>query len=77
MFFADALPPVTFAQGRFGWVPTVHLSVLVRARPAPGWCRVRTRGGLEAGGFLDEEVQVWDSAGRLVAHGHQLAASPR
>ncbi|MCI0689491.1 MAG: thioesterase family protein [Sporichthyaceae bacterium] len=76
-FFADALPPVTFAQGRFGWVPTVHLSVLVRARPAPGWCRVRTRGGLEAGGFLDEEVQVWDSAGRLVAHGHQLAASPR
>jgi hypothetical protein len=38
---------------------------------------VRTRGGLEAGGFLDEEVQVWDSVGRLVAHGHQLAASPR
>jgi len=76
-FFADALPPVTFAQGRFGWVPTVHMSVLVRALPASGWCRVRTQGGLEAGGFLDEEVQVWDSAGRLVAHGHQLAASPR
>jgi hypothetical protein len=76
-FFADALPPVTFAQGRFGWVPTVHMSVLVRAQPAAGWCRVRIRGGLEAGGFLDEEVQVWDSAGRLVAHGHQLAASPR
>lgn len=75
-FFADSLPPVTFGQGRFGWVPTVHLSVLMRARPAPGWCRVRMKGGLEAGGFLDEEVQIWDSAGRLVAHGHQLAASP-
>jgi acyl-coenzyme A thioesterase PaaI-like protein len=76
-FFADSLPPVTFTQGRFGWVPTVHMSVLVRARPAPGWCRIVMRGGHEVGGFLDEEVEIWDSAGQLVAHGHQLAASPR
>jgi hypothetical protein len=76
-FFADSLPPVTFGQGRFGWAPTVHMSVLVRARPAPGWCQVQMKGGLEAGGFLDEAVQIWDSTGRLGAHGHQLAASPR
>jgi hypothetical protein len=76
-FFVDALPPVTFAQGRFGWVPTVQLSMMVRARPAPGWCWITMRGGMEAGGFLDEEVEVWDSAGRLVAQGRQLALAPR
>jgi acyl-coenzyme A thioesterase PaaI-like protein len=76
-YFADALPPVTFAQGRFGWVPTVHLSLMVRARPAAGWCWAEMRGGLEVGGYLDEQVEVWDSAGRLVAQGRQLALSPR
>lgn len=76
-FFVDALPPVTFAQGRFGWAPTVQLSMLVRARPAPGWCWGVMRGGQEAGGYLDEEVEVWDSAGRLVAQARQLALSPR
>ncbi len=76
-FFVDALPPVTFAQGRFGWVPTVQLSMQVRARPAPGWCWGVMRGGVEVGGFLDEQMEVWDSAGRLVAQGRQLAVAPR
>jgi hypothetical protein len=76
-FLVDALPPVTFAQGRFGWVPTVQLSLMVRAVPAPGWCWGVMRGGLEVGGYLDEEVEIWDSAGRLVAQGRQLALSPR
>jgi Thioesterase-like superfamily len=70
---ADALPPVTFALGLTGWVPTVSLSVHVRAVPAPGWLRLVQRARLLADGWLDEECEVWDSTDRLVAQGHQLA----
>jgi Acyl-CoA thioesterase N-terminal domain/Acyl-CoA thioesterase C-terminal domain len=76
-YLCDALPPVTFAQGRSGWVPTIQLSLMIRAHPAPGPVWVTMRGGVETGGFLDEQFQVWDSTRRLVAHGYQLAGSPR
>jgi hypothetical protein len=36
VLFADALPPPAFAVIQPGWVPTLELSVQVRAHPAPG-----------------------------------------
>ena len=69
----DALPPATFDLGVTGWVPTLELSCHVRAVPAPGALVVRQRARHVAGGRVDEECDVWDSAGRLVATGHQLA----
>lgn len=71
---ADALPPVTFELGLPGWVPTVELTVHLRTVPAPGWLRCVQRATVMHGGWLDEECQVWDSAGRLVAQARQLAA---
>ena len=71
---ADALPPVTFDLGITGWVPTLELTVLVRAVPVPGWLRVVQRARLIHGGWLDEECEVWDSADQLVAQSRQLAA---
>jgi acyl-CoA thioesterase len=71
---ADALPPVTFELGLPGWVPTVELTVHLRTVPAPGWLRCVQRATVLHGGWLDEECQVWDSAGRLVAQARQLAA---
>ena len=70
---ADALPPVTFALGLRGWVPTVELTVHVRARPAPGWLRVVQRASLLQDGWLDETCEIWDSNDRLVAQATQLA----
>ena len=35
---------------------------------------VRQRAGLVEGGLVDEECEVWDSRGRLVAQARQLAA---
>lgn len=70
---ADALPPVTFALGLTGWVPTVELTVHVRALPAPGWLRVVQRAQLIADGWLDESCEIWDSSDRLVAQAVQLA----
>ncbi|WP_007517691.1 thioesterase family protein [Pseudofrankia saprophytica] len=69
----DALPPTTFDFGIFGWVPTVELTALLRAAPAPGWLRVVVRSHLIDDGWLDEDVEVWDSSDRLVAQGRQLA----
>jgi acyl-coenzyme A thioesterase PaaI-like protein len=69
----DALPPATFDLGLTGWVPTLELTAYVRAVPAPGPLVVRQCARLVAGGRVDEECDVWDSTGRLVATGHQLA----
>jgi Thioesterase-like superfamily len=72
-FAVDALPPVVFGLGAFGWAPTVELTWYMRAVPAPGLLRVAARARLVAGGWFDEEAEVWDSAGRLVAQSRQLA----
>jgi hypothetical protein len=71
--FADALPPVTFDLGVFGWVPTLELTVLLRGLPAPGWVTAVQRASLLQDGWLDEECLLWDSRGRLVAQARQLA----
>ncbi|MER5518174.1 thioesterase family protein [Streptomyces sp. NPDC048254] len=69
----DALPPTAFEIGLKGWVPTVELTVHVRHRPAPGPLRVSVTTRNLAGGFLEEDAEVWDSADRLVAQSRQLA----
>ncbi|CCB77007.1 MULTISPECIES: thioesterase family protein [Streptomycetaceae] len=69
----DALPPTAFDLGLTGWVPTVELTVHLRARPVPGPLRVGITTRNLAGGFLEEDAEVWDSSDRLVAQSRQLA----
>lgn len=73
----DAFPPVTFDLGITGWAPTLELTAHVRAKPAPGWLRVRTWTDNVAGGLFEENAEVWDSEDRLVAQGRQLARPGR
>lgn len=76
----DALPPATFDLGLAGWsswAPTLELTAHVRALPAPGWLKVAHSTRNFAGGLLEEDAEVWDSAGRLVAQSRQLARAPR
>lgn len=74
LFFADAFPPAVFVRfGATGWVPTVELTVHVRAVPATGWLRGHFRTRVLERGFMEEEGEIWDAAGRLVAMSRQMA----
>ena len=77
LLVVDALPPVTFDLGLPGWAPTLELTAHVRAKPAPGWAIVRHYTRTVAGGVFEEDCEVWDSTGTLVAQSRQLALQPR
>jgi hypothetical protein len=69
----DGLPPVVFGLGATGWAPTVELTWQMRAVPSAGPLRVATRCRHVSAGWFDEEAEVWDAAGQLVAQSQQIA----
>lgn len=75
--FLDAFPPVMFDLGRFNWAPTMELTAHLRAIPVPGWIKVKLQTRNIAGGMFEEDCDLWDSEGRLVAQSRQLARQPR
>lgn len=78
LMVCDAFPPAVFHLDMPpGWVPTVEYTVHVRGTPAPGPVRCVFRSRFVQGGFLDEDGEVWDSRGRLVAQSRQLGLTPR
>jgi acyl-CoA thioesterase len=79
VFLADALPPpvLNLDSVRTPWVPTLELTVHVRARPAPGLLVVRFTTRALVHGYLEEDGELWDSTGALVAMSRQLARVQR
>ncbi|MGH2736311.1 MAG: thioesterase family protein, partial [Actinomycetota bacterium] len=71
----DAAAPAVLEIGEIG-SSTMELTVHLRARPAPGWlaCRVTTRHVI--GGYHEEDFEIWDTEGTLVAQSRQLALLP-
>jgi acyl-CoA thioesterase len=70
---SDAMVPAVFDVSPGGWVPTLELTVQVRGRPAPGWLRCWFRTRFLVDGYLEEDGEVWDEQGHLVALSRQLA----
>jgi acyl-CoA thioesterase len=74
-FLVDAAAPAVLELGEPGSA-TIQLTVHLRAHPAPGWlaCRAVTRH--VAGGYHEEDFEIWDSGGVLVAQSRQIALLP-
>ncbi len=68
----DGAAPVVLELGVAGSA-TLELTTHIRGRPAPGWlaCRVHTRHLI--GGYHEEDFELWDTHGNLVAQARQLA----
>jgi hypothetical protein len=78
LLVCDSFPPAVFGVlPKIGWVPTIEYTVHVRGRPAPGPVRCRFRTRFVRHGHLEEDGEVWDSDGALVALSRQLGITPR
>jgi acyl-coenzyme A thioesterase PaaI-like protein len=78
MLAVDCFPPTIFKTGLpAAWTPTVELTAHIRGIPEPGWLRCRFSTRFITGGMLEEDGEVWDETGRLVAQSRQLALIPR
>lgn len=75
LLFSDAMPPSIFeARGLgIGHVPTIQLTTHLFALPSPGWIQASFRTRVQGGSFVDEDGELWDGDGRLVATARQLA----
>ncbi len=71
--FCDAVMPAIFGLVRPRHVPTLEMTVHFRGRPAPGWLRFSFRTRFAFGGHLEEDGELWDESGELVAQSRQLA----
>ena len=71
---ADSFPPPIFAtEGPVGWVPTIEMSVNVRNLPVGNWLKCRFRTRHITCGLLEEDGELWDEEGNLVAISRQIA----
>ncbi len=75
LVFSDGMPPSLFETfGRtLGHVPTLQLTTHLFALPAAGWVSGQFRTRVTNGSLVDEDGDLWDADGRLVATTRQLA----
>jgi len=74
LLIADAFPPpVLAAYGMVAWVPTIELSVNVRNLPTTPWLKCLFRTRYIDNDILEEDGEVWDGNGELVALSRQVA----
>ena len=72
---ADGFPPTVMSGMQIRWLPTVELTVHLFGLPVPDepWLQASLRTCTVASGLLDEDGELWDASGRLVARFRQLA----
>lgn len=74
LLMADAFPPPVYAsQGLSAWVPTIEMTVNIRKMPASQWVKGFFRTRFITCGLLEEDGQIWDETGDLVAISRQIA----
>jgi hypothetical protein len=71
----DGAPPAVMELGELAST-TIELTLHVRQKPAPGWLAMHISTSHVIGGYHEEDIDVWDSTGVLVAQSRQLALLP-
>lgn len=72
LMFGDMMPPPSFTLvPNVGWVPTVEMTVQLRGAPAPGPILCHARSHTLIRGVTEQDCEIWDSKGDLVAVGRQ------
>ncbi len=75
---ADAFPPAIFNTSLpLAWAPTLEMTTHIRATQVEGWLRCQFTTRFVTGGYLEEDGEIWDESGRLVAQSRQIALLPR
>jgi len=69
-------PPVLNLPGVNGWVPTIELTVHLRAKPAPGPLRCSFESRIVQGDTCVEDGEAWDANGVCVAQVRQIGLMP-
>jgi acyl-CoA thioesterase len=71
---ADSFPPPVLAsQGMVAWVPTIEFSINIRRIPETKWLKCVFRTRFINCGLLEEDGEVWDEEGNIVALSRQIA----
>jgi len=71
---ADSFPPPVLAsQGMVAWVPTIEFSINIRNIPQTRWLKCVFRTRFVNCGLLEEDGEVWDEEGRIIAISRQIA----
>lgn len=74
IFASDAVsPPILSLKGMSPWVPTLEMSVQVRQMPQTKWLKFRFKTRFLSEEYLEEDGELWDENGNLIAISRQLA----
>lgn len=74
LLIADSFPPAVFSsQGMVAWVPTLEFSVNIRSMPTTTWLKCVFRTRFITCGLLEEDGEIWDENGQLIAISRQIA----
>ncbi len=74
LLLADSFPPPVLAsQGVITWVPTIEMSVNIRAIPSTKWLKCVFRSHFRNGGFVEEDGEIWEENGQLAAISRQIS----
>ena len=72
--FCDCFPPCVFNRwGMNAWVPTLEYSVNLRQLPRSLWLKGFFRSRVVSAGLVEEDGELWDTAGNLVALSRQVS----
>lgn len=74
ILMADSFPPpVLSSHGMVAWVPTVELTVNIRSLPKTPWVKACFRSRYITCGLVEEDGELWDDDGNLLAISRQIA----